>query len=77
MRCRVCGCTESLPCVNGYGVPCSWLGDDFCTACYPGTLEEMMLILGARAAHICASQLLEYSAEESWAAKRAYEACRL
>jgi hypothetical protein len=31
--CRVCGCTDVTPCINGYGEPCSWIESDLCSAC--------------------------------------------
>lgn len=34
-RCRVCGCTDTTPCHDALGTPCSWanLEETFCTAC--------------------------------------------
>lgn len=31
-RCRVCGCTETTPCMTDKG-PCSWVEPDLCSAC--------------------------------------------
>ena len=32
-KCRVCGCTETTPCCDRNGFPCSWVADDLCSAC--------------------------------------------
>ena len=36
--CRICGCTEELPCVDEWGEPCSWSVADpsICTFCDEG-----------------------------------------
>lgn len=31
--CRICGCTETTPCVDDRGFPCSWVESDLCSAC--------------------------------------------
>ena len=32
-RCRVCGCTNSSPCMEADGFPCCWVERDLCSAC--------------------------------------------
>jgi len=36
MTCRVCGCTESTPCISPYGEACSWSPSDgtLCSFCF-------------------------------------------
>jgi hypothetical protein len=34
-KCRVCGCTETTPCLDRGGMPCSWVAGDLCSACLP------------------------------------------
>lgn len=31
--CRKCGCTDTTPCVDEFGMPCSWVEPDLCSAC--------------------------------------------
>lgn len=31
-RCRVCGCTDAMPCLGADG-PCSWVEEDLCSSC--------------------------------------------
>jgi len=33
--CRLCGCTDSKPCMDEFGLPCSWALPDLCSACVP------------------------------------------
>ena len=34
-RCRVCGCTDSAPCIDdATGEPCHWKADDLCSSCW-------------------------------------------
>jgi hypothetical protein len=42
-KCKVCGCTETTPCIGKDGLPCSWILPDLCTACaniYDGYIVE-------------------------------------
>lgn len=40
--CRVCGCTETTPCVNDYGETCAWADAErtLCSACFAPTSDE-------------------------------------
>ena len=50
-RCRVCGCTDSAPCIGKGGKPCGWVDDQhtLCThhTCIAavGSLRGMLLVL--------------------------------
>jgi hypothetical protein len=49
-ECRVCGCTDSQPCVTATG-PCSWVEEDLCSAC--ATKERIgALIAGPKGLHL-------------------------
>ena len=38
-KCRVCGCTETTPCMTNSG-PCYWVEPDLCSACAAGEAED-------------------------------------
>ncbi len=33
-RCRGCDCTDESPCCLPGGLPCAWISDDQCSACF-------------------------------------------
>ena len=41
-KCRVCGCTETTPCLT-MGDPCHWVDKDLCSACQDGNREDINL----------------------------------
>lgn len=51
MKCHVCGCTETTPCIDAAGVPCAWVTAELCSACFPqascGIDAEAELDVGA------------------------------
>jgi hypothetical protein len=61
--CRLCGCTDSTPCITEEG-PCSWVLDDLCSACCV-FLEDQNLIIPKECRH-CA-HVIE---GEPWQGKR-------
>jgi hypothetical protein len=42
--CRVCGCTNSTPCIDGLGQACAWVGPDLCSFCCEGTPDDEPLV---------------------------------
>lgn len=36
-KCRICGCTDTEPCIDSGGNTCAWAEYDLCTACDPET----------------------------------------
>lgn len=46
--CRVCGCTDSNPCIGCYGETCSWAESDLCSFCpdfvYPSSGEPTGMV---------------------------------
>lgn len=39
-RCRICGCTETTPCIYGGATPCAWTDDSRTLCDNPHCLEE-------------------------------------
>jgi hypothetical protein len=39
-KCRVCGCTETTPCIDKDGDACWWIEDDLCSACVYKSLKR-------------------------------------
>jgi hypothetical protein len=35
MKCHVCGCTETTPCIDALNRPCAWVTPTLCSACFP------------------------------------------
>ena len=47
MRCRVCGCTETSPCITSQG-PCTWVEPGLCNACWDPEIEVYQPMCGWR-----------------------------
>lgn len=50
--CRVCGCTDEDPCIDGDGLPCAWAEPDLCTICAGKPEPTLRVFTEAEAAQI-------------------------
>jgi len=44
-KCRVCGCTDVMPCIDDLGQACAWAGPDLCSACAEAGEDEPLVQL--------------------------------